>query len=166
MKIGIFYGSTTGNTGDAANTLKEALSPVGPVQLNDIAGADVAAMAEYDLIILGSSTWGLGELQDDWLGKETLAGVDLAGKKAAVFGTGDQYGFADTFVDAIGALADAAQNAGATLIGQWPTTGYEYTSSAAVKDDCFVGLALDDDNQSEQTTERLEQWAEQLKGEL
>ena len=166
MKIGIFYGSTTGNTADAARTLKDAMASVGEVVLNEIANTDVSAMADYDLIILGSSTWGLGEMQDDWFGKETLAGVDLTGKKAAVFGTGDQYGFADTFVDAIGILAEAAEQAGAALIGKWSVGGYAHSTSAAIKNGCFVGLALDDDNQSDQTADRIGKWAEQLKGEI
>jgi flavodoxin I len=166
MKIGIFYGSTTGNTADAAKAVKTELDTLGDVVLESVSNISVSAMAEYDLLILGSSTWGLGEIQDDWYGKETLAGVDLSGKKVAVFGTGDQYGYGDTFADAIGILAESAEAAGATLIGLWPTEGYDASESVAVRDGHFVGLALDNDNQSELTAGRIKTWTDQLKSEV
>jgi flavodoxin I len=112
---------------------------------------------------LGASTWGLGEVQDDWVGKEALSGVDLAGKKVAVFGTGDQDGYPDTFVDAIGILANSAQRAGGSLMGQWPTEGYTFDSSEAAKGDSFVGLPLDEDNQTALTDERITKWCQSLK---
>lgn len=166
MKIGIFFGSTTGNTADAAEAIKAKLESLGEVVLDDIDNVSVSSMSDYDLVVLGSSTWGVGEMQDGWVGKETLSGVDLTSKKVAVFGTGDQDGFSDTFVDAIGILADAAEKAGAMLIGQWPAEGYGFSGSAALRGDKFAGLALDDDNQPELTADRINQWTEQLKGEL
>ena len=167
MKIGIFYGSSSGNTANAAKVLKAELDLLGQVDLGDIADTEIALLADYDLVILGSSTWGLGDLQDDWYGKEALQGVDLTGKKAAVFGAGDQSGFGDTFVDAIGVLAGSAEKAGATLIGKWPTDGYDFSGSVAVNEEgFFAGLALDDDNQPDLTIDRIKQWAAQLKSEI
>ena len=166
MKIGIFYGSTTQNTANAALAIKVELDSLGEVDLHDIARSDLSLMADYDLVILGSSTWGAGELQEDWHGKETLPGVDLKGKKAAVFGTGDQRAFGDTFVDALGALADGAEKAGAKLIGLWPDEGYSYSQSASLRDSYFVGLPLDDDNEPEMTDIRIKQWVEQLQSEV
>lgn len=166
MKIGIFYGSTTGNTANAAGAIKAALESLGEVSMDEIASVNVSSLSNYDLLILGSSTWGMGEIQDDWFGKEELSGVDLSGKKIAVFGTGDQAGFSDTFVDAIGLLANAAKKAGATLIGKWPIEGYDFFGSAAVRDEHFSGLALDDDNQPDLTAERIGKWTTQLKDEL
>ena len=166
MKIGIFYGSTTGNTENAARAIRSQLEPLGQVALHNIADCPPARMADYDLILLGSSTWGVGELQDNWAGHEDLDGVDLTGKYVALFGTGDQMGFSDTFVDAMGLLANAALKAGATLVGKWPTEGYDFTQSGSVQEDRFVGLALDEDNQSDQTDDRISQWTEQLKGEV
>jgi flavodoxin I len=166
MKIGIFYGSTTGNTANAAKAIKSELESLGEITLQDISDADISKMEDYDLIILGSSTWGLGEIQDDWIGKELLGGVDLSGRKVAVFGTGDQCGYDETFVESIGILADAAEKAGATLVGKWPTDSYDFSRSAAVRDGQFAGLALDEDNQADMTTERIKKWAEQLKREI
>lgn len=166
MKIGIYYGSMTGNTASAASQIGVELQTLGEVEVKSIADVGLGALNNCDLIILGTSTWGLGEIQDDWDGLETLPGVDLSGKKVAVFGTGDQEGYADTFVDAIGMLADAAEKVGGTLIGLWPTEGYQYTSSVAQRGNYFAGLALDDDNQSSLTAERIKGWATQLSEEI
>jgi flavodoxin I len=166
MNIGIFYGSSTGNTEAAAGKIKDALADLGEITCESIADTAIADFANYDALILGASTWGVGDIQDDWMGKEDFSKVDLAGKKVAVFGTGDQEGFGDTFVDAVGILAKAAEKAGATLIGAWPTDGYDYSGSAAERDGKFLGLALDDDNQDDQTAERIADWCAQLKQEI
>ncbi|MFW5803263.1 MAG: flavodoxin [Verrucomicrobiota bacterium] len=166
MKIGIFYGSSTGNTEAAAQAIAKTLADAGEVRIAGIAETAFAVFANYDALILGASTWGIGDIQDDWTGKDDFSGVDLSGKKVAVFGTGDQESFGDTFVDAVGILAKAAERAGATLIGAWPTNGYDYSSSAAEREGKFLGLALDDDNQDDQTDERIAAWCAQLKEEL
>jgi flavodoxin I len=166
MRIGIYYGSTMGNTQRAALLVGEQLKSLGEVSLHDVAADGIADMASVDLILLGTSTWGVGDLQDDWLPYETLSGMDLTGRKAAVFGTGDQQGYSDTYVDALATLAEALENAGATLIGSWSTEGYDFAESRAVQDGKFVGLALDEDNQSDLTEDRIAQWVAQLKTEL
>jgi flavodoxin I len=166
MNIGIFYGSTTGNTTRAAEALKAQLGSFGDVDLHDIATADPAAMSGYDLVVLGTSTWGMGDMQDDWVGKTSLPGADLAGKHAAVFGLGDQMSFPDTFVDAMAVLADNAEKAGAKLVGRRPADGYECSGSAALRDGQFVGLPLDEDNQSDLTESRIAEWAQQIQKEV
>jgi flavodoxin I len=160
----VLYGSTTGNTQSAAEAIGKGLG------ITDVKGVDkisVDDIAQYDVVIAGTSTWGSGEIQDDWaslVGK--IGGLDLKGKKVALFGTGDQSGYPDTFVDGIGDLFDAFSAAGAAIIGAWPVEGYDYESSRAVRDGKFVGLALDEDNQSGNTAERIQAWVELLKPEL
>jgi flavodoxin I len=165
MKVAIIYGSTTGNTASAAEKIKEQLASLGEVTLSAV-GEGFGPAKDADLVVLGSSTWGIGEVQDDWQGRENLAGLNLSGKRVAVFGTGDQAGFGDSFVDAIGILAGAAVKAGATLVGTWPTDGYDFGSSAAVKDGKFVGLPIDEDQQPDLTDQRIAEWAAQIKQEL
>ena len=111
MNIAIIYGSTTGNTAAAANAIGKAFDDLGDVSVTPVSDGFGSA-ADANLVILGTSTWGIGEIQDDWQGKEDFGGLGLAGKKVAVFGTGDQNGFGDTFVDGIGLLAEAAEKAG------------------------------------------------------
>ncbi len=133
-RTGIFYGSTTGNTQAAAELIEKALGnetaelkPISDVAYQDLTG--------FDLLILGSPTWGYGDLQDEWeTALPDFDKVDLTGKRVALFGLGDQEGYPDTF-----------------------------DSSRAVENGKFIGLPLDDDNQGEMNSERLVSWVDQLK---
>ena len=163
MKTGIFYGSTTGNCEHVAKEIAKKLG---------VADADVKtcdqlsqdAVADYELLLLGSSTWGAGDLQDDWYSAvETLGGMNLAGKKVAVFGTGDSASYSDTFCNAIAQIYDAAEKAGATMTGNNVSTdGYDYSDSEAVRNGAFIGLACDEDNQPDLTEERIANWVATL----
>jgi len=158
-KVKVIYGSTTGNTETAARQIAAAFG-TDAVNITNVKPEDLQA----DLLILGSSTWGLGELQDDWAaGIAFLENADLKGRKVAVFGMGDQNGFSDTFVDAIGILAGKAKAAGAEIVGGTSAEGYAHTSSIAEADGRFCGLALDDSNEPEKTSGRIDAWIEQLK---
>ena len=158
--IGIFYGSTTGNTKDVAVQLATAL---GGADLHDVA-TDKTPPIGYDLVILGASTWGCGDLQDDMAAYlRTVAACDLAGKTAAVFGLGDQSGFGDTFVDGMADMARALRSAGARLVGAWPTDTYEFDASRAVEKGAFLGLVLDEDNQPGKTAGRIALWSQQIR---
>ena len=165
-KIGLFYGSTSGNTKFVAEAIASAIGAEN-VDIHDVANASAKDMAGYDSLILGVSTWGLGELQDDMIGfAEDMEGVDMSGKKVAVFGLGDQMTYGETFVDGIGVLAKNAVKNGATLVGRWPTDGYDFVESAAVEGNEFLGLAVDEDNQNDQTESRIHAWIEKIKPEL
>ncbi|MDO4584860.1 MAG: flavodoxin [Planctomycetia bacterium] len=158
QNVKVIYGSTTGCTQSAAEAIAQAFGTEA-INIADAKTEDFQA----DLLILGTSTWGFGELQDDWLsGINKLDQVDLSGKKAAVFGLGDQEGFADSFVDGIKVLADKLKERGAEIVGETSTEGYTYTSSMAACDGKFCGLALDDSNQSDRTSQRISQWVEAL----
>ncbi len=64
-RIGLFWGSQTGNKELAATLIVEAIGS-DIVQSYDIRGVDSGTFGSYDSLILGTSTWGAGELQDDW----------------------------------------------------------------------------------------------------
>ena len=73
--------------------------------IHDVSNASPADVAPYEILLLGCSTWGAGDLQDDWdsyLGK--LKKLDLSEKTVALFGCGDSASFSDTFCDAIGTI--------------------------------------------------------------
>ncbi|MBO7622481.1 MAG: flavodoxin domain-containing protein, partial [Bacteroidales bacterium] len=92
MKTVVYYGSTTGTCEDLANRISAALGGADVKNASEL-GAEAAG---YDLIVLGTSTWGDGEVQDDWYGAlDTLKGLNLAGKKVAVFGVGDCESYPD-----------------------------------------------------------------------
>ena len=168
MKIGLFYGSTTCYTEIVAEKI-QALIGADTVELNNIKQVPLAAMAQYDILILGLSTWDFGEIQEDWEAHwDDIAGVDLSGKIIAIYGMGDQIGYAEWFIDAVGMLHDAIAPQQPMRIGFWPTTGYDFIASKALTEDGsqFVGLALDDENQYEQTDERLNAWVSQVLQEI
>ncbi|CDN12193.1 MAG: flavodoxin FldA [Richelia sp.] len=165
-KIGLFYGTTTGKTEEAAVAIKDAFGG-DLVTLVDVAQAEVSDLSDYQYIIIGCPTWNIGELQGDWEGLyEDLDDIDLSGKTVAYFGTGDQIGYADNFQDAMGILEEKITAQGGKTVGYTSTHGYEHSESKAVKDSKFVGLALDEDNQSDLSGDRIQAWVAQLKGEF
>ena len=169
-KIGLFYGTDTGNTERVAKRLKEIIDGKlgeGTVDFLEIYKKKQDDMAKYDTLILGMPTWYDGELQGDWeefipeMGK-----IDFSNKKVAFFGLGDQYGYASYFCDALGVFAEIAEKGKGSLVGFWPTAGFEHDFSKAQRGDQFVGLCLDVDNQDDQTEERLQKWAAQIVNEF
>ena len=119
--------------------------------------ADVVAANQN--LILGTSTWGAGELQDDWYdGLKTLQGADLSGKTIALFGCGDCSSYSDTFVGGIGELYNGIKDSGAKFIGAVETDGYTFDDSEAIIDGKFIGLPLDDVNEDDKTDTRIEAW--------
>jgi flavodoxin I len=116
----VIYGTTTGNTEVLAEEVNAALKEAGAeATLKDVNAASVDELAGYDAIVLGCSTWGIGELQDDFIDfNDDLAGADLAGKKAAVFGPGDEAGYPDSFCEAVDILEATLKGAGAELVAE------------------------------------------------
>jgi len=172
LKIGLFYGSTTCYTEMAAEKIQDQLNalfgePV--VELHNIQDVSLSQTAGYDILILGISTWDFGELQEDWESSwDDVHQLDLSGKIVALYGLGDQLGYADWFQDALGMLHDAIAPTGCQFIGYWPNQGYEFAQSKALTEDGshFVGLSLDDENQYDQTDDRILSWCTQLVTEL
>ncbi|MDR2361662.1 MAG: flavodoxin [Prevotellaceae bacterium] len=160
-KTGIFYGSSSGNTESVAKRIAAKLG----VASGDIYDIGVASstgkLRDYDILLLGSSTWGIGDLQDDWEGVINLLPSAVAGKKIALFGCGDSASYPDSFCSAVGKLYAAVKDH-AVVIGFTGTDGYSFDASEALVDNRFVGLLIDEDNESNLTEQRIEQWAEQL----
>ena len=166
-KIGLFFGTQTGNTETIAETIQKVFGGDSVVTLHNVADLDLADFDSYSNIIIGCPTWNVGELQADWEGLyDELDDIDFSGKKVAYFGAGDQIGYADNFQDAIGILEEKISELGGTTVGYWSTEGYDFSESKALKNGKFVGLALDEDNQSELTNERINTWVAQLKREF
>lgn len=157
-QIAIIYGSSTDNTKSIAESIAQKLSGE-EVTLLDVANLKAGDLDKYPNLILGTSTWGLGDLQDDWDDYlSNLKNSDLEGKTVAFFGLGDASSYSDTFVDGMGILYETVKDKGCKLIGSFPTDGYDYDDSKAVVDGQFVGVALDEDNESDKTDERLDEW--------
>jgi len=161
--IAIIYGSSTENTKRAAEKIAEKMADYTPT-LVDIYDGDEQPFLAHDVLIMGVSTWGVQDLQDDWNDfYPKLEKLDLTGKTVAIFGMGDASIYPSSFVDAIGILYEIVQEKGAMVVGQVSPEGYDFEYSRALVDDMFVGLPLDDDSEPELTDERIDAWVEQLK---
>ncbi|WP_085536064.1 flavodoxin [Massilibacteroides vaginae] len=165
-KTGLFYGVSTKKTALIGKEIQEAFGE----DKADIVSVEEAGKNEferYDNLIVGASTWFDGELPSYW--DELLPELDslkLKGKKVAIFGLGDQEGYPENFVDGIGLLADFFESAGAQVVGLTSTEGYTFEGSRALRDGKFLGLALDQENQSDKTSARIADWVKQLKKEF
>lgn len=162
MKTGIFYGSATGTTADVAGRIAKLMG-VADADVHDVGSTAPHTLGDYDLLILGSSTWGNGELEDDWFDfVDGASALDLTGKKIALFGCGDET-MSDTFCDAVGVLYERLKGTGAEFVGEYPADGYTFDKSAASDGSTMRGLVLDEVNHPELTSNRLSHWTDELK---
>lgn len=166
LRAAIYYGTMTGNTERIASEISAEFFP----WLTDIFPVSDEALKHhkaYDLLLFGTSTWGVGILPDDW--KEAVPFIEhlcLAGQKVALFGLGNQGTYPDTFADGLGILYGFIKNTGCEIIGSWEAEQYEYARSRALEGNHFCGLVLDEDNQPELTHSRIVKWVAQLKNEM
>lgn len=166
-KIAIFYGSDTGNTERAAFKMHELLNDAEIFDVRTV--TDPSIILNYDLVLLGTSTWYLGELQSDMENfKSEIESLDFTGHKFALFGLGDQMEYSEYYLNGMGTMYEFLTQKGANFIGAWSNDGYASTSVLPLTEDGFnfVGLALDDDNQADLTQERIENWLKQLENEF
>ena len=159
MKIGLIYGSDTCYTDQVSNGIKSYFENF-DITLHEIHLIDEKTILMYDFLIFGVPTWNIGELQSDWdYYFEEFKKINFSGKLIAIFGLGDQIGYEDNFVDGIGILAKEIIKNNGKIIGEWSSKGYEFKKSKGLKDENnFYGLAIDEDNQYDQTEERIKKW--------
>ena len=170
-KIGIFFGTDTGNTRLIAKMIANKLGQdiaSKPLNINRISIEDLLI---YDTLILGTPTYGEGQLPGKSTNIQTgsweeflpqLQENDLTGKKVALYGLGDQEKYPARFADGLFQLYTHLIKFGATIIGDWSTVGYQFETSKAVVKDRFVGLVLDQNFQRLLTEERIDTWLEQI----
>ena len=162
-KIGLFYDTDTGNTRKVAKMISKLFDD-GDVELKSVTKLETSDFDNYSAFIIGTPTLGEGELPENWAEfMPQLDSISLQGKTVAMFGLGDQQDYGHEFVDGLGLLYEKLESIGASFVGGWPTEGYEYDFSAAEIDDQFVGLVIDQDNQSDLTADRVTSWVEQVK---
>merc|ERR1712003_405064 len=166
-KVGLIYSTTTGNT----ETMGGYIGSATGLEMVDIADCTVDSLMEFDGLIIGAPTWHTGAdtersvtAWDDFIYGD-LTSLDLSGKKVAVFGVGDQAGYADNYCDAMDELAECFKKQGAEVIGATSTDGYDHEESKSIVDGKFIGLACDEDNQSDLSEERVTAWVAQIKSE-
>ena len=163
-KTVIIYGTSTGTCEDLASRIGAKLGVDNIINVTDL---DENVIAENDNLILGTSTWGAGEMQDDWYdGIKVIKSADLSSQTVALFGCGDSGSYPDTFVGGMAEIYNAVKTAGANVIGAVSTEGYTFDDSESVVDGKFVGLALDEVNEDDKTDERINAWVEEIQPNL
>jgi len=166
-KTCIIYGSTTGTCEGIASKIADKLG-IAPNDVINVTDFTAEMISNYDNLLLGTSTWGAGDLQDDWYGGglKVLQDNDLSGKTVAIFGCGDSASYGDTFCGGMAELYETVKQKGAKIIGSVDADDYSYEASLAVINGEFIGLALDEDNESDKTDQRIDKWIEQIKKDL
>ena len=155
----VVYGSSTGTCEAIAEKIAQKLG-CEAINVQDLTAEIIDSNQN---LILGTSTWGAGELQDDWYdGLRVLQSANLADKTIALFGCGDSESYSDTFVGGIGELYSGIKDSGARFVGAVSTDGYTFDASEAVVDGLFVGLPLDDVNEDDKTDARIDAWIAEL----
>ncbi len=170
-KIGIFVGTAGGTSMKIADALVEEFN----IDEDDIINMEEDfddiedQMMEYDILFLGSSTWGQGDLHFSWVDPILEIEddeIDFSGKTVAFFGAGDCKKHGEHFCSALGKLHKTFTEAGAKAVGFIPKDDYDYEFSLAEIDDKLCGCAIDEHNESEKSDDRIALWIDTLKGEL
>ncbi len=159
-KIAVFYGSTGGTTKGVVDEIEFDLRDADIYDVKD--GID--SMKEYENLILAVPTYGVGELQEDWVNIfEQFKSLDFNGKVVALVGVGNQKTFGESFVGALKILYDVLIEKGAEIIGFTSTDGYHFEECEAIIGDKFMGLVIDEANQDDETPDRIYDWLEEIK---
>lgn len=162
--IAILYGTSGGNTESVAKSIKNLFN--GDADLYNVENIRIDDIEPYKYLILGTSTTGIGDLQDDWDSfLPAFSKADLSGKTVAIFALGDSASFSSSFAESMKVIYDAIKDK-TKVVGSVADEGYTYDDSMAVVDGRWIGLPIDEDNEYDQTDARLENWVEGLKKEF
>ncbi|WP_428026053.1 flavodoxin domain-containing protein [Arcobacter sp.] len=166
--IGIFCGTAGGTSMIVAEALAEAFDVDEVINMEEDFD-DIEQFEEYDVLFIGSSTWGQGDVHFSWVDPQLEIedeGLDLSGKTVAFFGAGDSVKHGEHFCSALGKLHKTFTKLGAKTVGFVDASDYKYEFSLAEIDGKLCGLAIDQHNEEDKTTKRIENWVNQLKGEI
>ncbi|PPC90801.1 MAG: flavodoxin [Methylobacter sp.] len=170
-KIGIFFGTDTGSTRLVAKKIHSLLGDELADKPKNINRCQPAELLAYDALILGTPSYGVGDLPGLSAGCQEaswaefvpyLDNLDFRGKKIALFGLGHQERYASRFASSLIRLYHVFYATGADIVGRWSTEGYQFEHSDSIIDGKFVGLVLDQRGQPHLTEERVKTWLTQV----
>lgn len=160
-KIAILYGSSGGNTEMVAKSIADLFD--GDADLFNVEDVSLNEIKSYKYLILGASTTGIGDLQDDWDSfLPSFSKADLSDKTVAIFSLGDSASYSSSFAEAMIVIYDAIVDK-TNIVGSVADEGYTYDDTMAIVDGRFVGLPIDEDNEYDKTDDRIGAWVEELK---
>lgn len=164
--IAVIYGSSTLNTEFAAQRLTQAFG-TDAADLHNVREVDPEILVNRRAQVLVTSTWGAGDLQDDWEAfLPTFEEIDYSNKVVGLVGLGDQENYPEAFCDSIFHLYERVLRQGARVVGATSTEGYTFSQSKAVRGTQFIGLVLDEDNQADLSDGRIRGWVQQVRAQL
>lgn len=168
--MGIFCGTAGGTSMKVAKALAKEFE----IEEDDVINMEddfdgIHQFEDYDVLFIGSSTWGQGDVHFSWV--DVLLELadekpDYSGKTVAFFGAGDCVKHGEHFCSALGKLYKAFTDLGAKAVGFVDKEGYTYEHSLAEMDGKLCGLAIDEHNEKGKTKERIKNWIESLKEEI
>lgn len=159
--IAILYGTSGGNTESVAKSIRNLFDD--DADLFNVDSIKIDDIKPYKYLILGTSTTGIGDLQDDWDSfLPSFSKTDLSDKLVAIFALGDSASYSSSFAESMKVIYDAIKEK-TTVVGFVDDEGYTYDDSSAVVDGRWVGLPIDEDNEYDLTDARLKAWVDQLK---
>jgi len=171
-KTALFYSPQGGNVNRVTNKLGELIGndKVDKIPVIEVEKGD---LDKYDKIILVGSTvgadhWDNEIVVDEWtefFSKITETSCEK--KKVAIVGLGNSVLYPSHFADGMAVLYEKITKQNAEVFGKVDAKDYDFTDSEALNDDgFFCGLPIDEDNEAELTTERLEKWISILKSDF
>lgn len=120
MKVGIYYGSETGNSEMLCEDIEAELGEGFDCDIKSLADVDPAEMEKGTFYIIVTSTYGNGDLPSTALPFEEALKTknpDLNGVRFAIFGLGDMV-FAETFNHGSMKLSEMLKTQGAVQVGE------------------------------------------------
>lgn len=147
MKAAIVFASTSGSTRAVAALIAQTLAPTS-VDLVDLRQwgrrGDEFDAAAFDLVFLGTPTYGTGDWHFLWerYSEDVLARLHT-GKRVALFALGDARGHPQSFAGGLARLAQQCRRRALRCIGTSDPNHFAFEASPAIVDGRFPGLVLD-----------------------
>lgn len=168
-KTAVFFSPEGGNVNNVTIKLGEIIGneKVDIIPANKVVKEN---LKKYDHFIFVGSTvgadhWSNQMIVDEWQDFfRKIDEISFENKKAAIVGLGNSVLYPEHFADGIAHLHSKIANKKAEIFGYTETEGYTFTDSEALnKDGLFLGLPIDEDNEYDLTSERIEKWISKLK---
>ena len=163
-KTVIFFSPEGGNVNRVANKLGELIGN-DKVDIIPVKEVEKGDLYKYNKIILVGSTvgtdhWNNEIVVDEWPEFFTkIKEISFEKKKVAIVGLGNSVLYPEHFADGIAVLYESIIQQNGEILGKVDAKDYDFTDSEAVNDEgFFCGLPIDEDNEAELTTQRLEKW--------
>jgi flavodoxin long chain len=168
-KTAIFFSPEGGNVNSVTIMLGEVIGneKVDIIPANKVKKEDLNKYTQIIFVgsTVGADHWSNKTIIDEW--QEFFRKVDeisFEDKKVAIVGLGNSVLYPEHFADGIAHLHRKIADKKAKIFGFAEAEGYTFTDSEALnKDGLFLGLPIDEDNEYDLTSERLEKWVAKLK---